>query len=80
MKLSDPSHILETSSQNAERTMPTTINLSHDELRARRQQILAGIGMTEEVLRERAMTYMLQPHERKAFEAVRAIDFLLGDK
>jgi hypothetical protein len=60
--------------------MPTTISLSHDELETRRQQILAGIGMTEEDLRERARTYVLQPHERKAFEALRAIDFLLGDK
>jgi hypothetical protein len=60
--------------------MATTISLSHDELQARRQQVLAGVGMAEEALRERAKTYMLQPHERKAFEALRAIDFLLGDK
>ena len=60
--------------------MPTTISMSHEELESRRQAILDGIGMTEGELRKRAKTYTLQPHERRAFEALRAIDFLLGDK
>lgn len=61
-------------------TMPTTINMSHEELEDRRRAILEGIGLTEKELQQRAKTYMLQPNERKAFEALRAIDFLLGTK
>jgi hypothetical protein len=54
--------------------------MSHEELETRRRAILNAVGMTEGELRERARTYTLRPNERKAFEALRAIDFLLGEK
>ncbi|WP_018723655.1 hypothetical protein [Salinispora fenicalii] len=58
--------------------MATAISMSREELLERRRRILDRVGMSYEVLRGRAASYTLQPSERRAFEALRAIDYLLG--
>lgn len=57
--------------------MSKTICLSREDLERRRAAILKSVRMTEDELRERAREFMLQPHERVAFESIRAIDLLL---
>ena len=60
--------------------MASVIRLSRDELAHRRQQLLESVDITYEELRERALAYTLRSEEREAYEAIRSIDYLLGNE
>jgi len=60
--------------------MATVIRMSRDDLARRRQELLESVDMTYEELRERALAYTLRSEERAAYEAIRSIDYLLGNE
>lgn len=51
--------------------------LNHEELLARRTELLAQFRVPEEDVYELARTYALRPDERALFRAIEACDFLL---
>lgn len=59
--------------------MAVVISMSRDDLSHHRQKLLDSVGMTYEELRERAIAYTLRSEERAAYEAIRSIDYLLGN-
>jgi hypothetical protein len=59
--------------------MTRIASLSDDELRARRSEILARLGVTLDDLRARANGYALVGEEHEAWEQLESIAFLLGE-
>ena len=58
--------------------MPTVEILSPDELRDRREALLARAGMTDVELRARGASYALTPDQAALLDELERIDFLLG--
>lgn len=59
--------------------MTRIANLSDDELRARRAEILRKLDISFEEIRERANSYALAGEEHDAWEELGSIAFLLGE-
>lgn len=59
--------------------MGTVTQVSRDDLLKRRARILAGLGMTNEDLQERAAAGTLLGSEQDALDELRDIAFLLGE-
>lgn len=59
--------------------MTKIATLTDDELRARREQIIARLGISVEELRDRAAHYALVGDEHDAWEQLESIAFLLGE-
>ena len=60
--------------------MGTVVDLSVDELRARRNELLERASMRWERMVELADAYALDAAERNIYDTIRAIDYLLdGD-
>jgi hypothetical protein len=54
--------------------------VTRDQLRARREAILDGLGVTYDDLARRARDYALVADEWRAWDELREIDFLLDDE
>lgn len=59
--------------------MSTAIVKTRDELLEWRDRLLNQVGMSKERLYDLGRDFDLQPEERKIYELVRSIDYLLGD-
>lgn len=59
--------------------MPRIATPTDDELRERREQILAKLGVSLDDLRARAERYALVGDEHEAWEDLQSIAFLLGE-
>jgi hypothetical protein len=59
--------------------MPRIATPSDEELRERRDRILAKLGVSLEDLRARARQYALVGDEHEAWEDLQSIAFLLGE-
>ncbi|WP_036465576.1 hypothetical protein [Mycolicibacterium iranicum] len=59
--------------------MTKIATLTDDELRARREQILAKLGLSLTEIRNRAAHYALVGDEHDAWEQLESIAFLLGE-
>lgn len=60
--------------------MSPVIHTSREELREQREQLLAGIRMDYEELRDRAENYSLSEAELDVWHSIEGIDYLLdGD-
>lgn len=62
-----------------ERQMPTVEVLSHDDIVRRKAELLASVGASEDELRERAASYMLNPREAGILSEIDGMEFLLGE-
>jgi hypothetical protein len=58
---------------------PRIVTVRHDDLEARRNQILDKFGMTLDELKALAVTRTLTGEELEAIEELREIEFLLGE-
>lgn len=65
--------------ENGEFAVPKIATATDDELRERRTQILAKLGVSFEDLRARAEQYALVGDEHEAWEDLQSIAFLLGE-
>lgn len=59
--------------------MTKIATLTDEELRARREQIIARLGISLEELRDRAAHYALVGDEHDVWEQLESIAFLLGE-
>ena len=59
--------------------MTKIATLTDDQLRARREQIIAKLGTSAEELRNKAAHYALSGDEYDAWEQLESIAFLLGE-
>lgn len=59
---------------------PRTVSVSRAELLARRQRVLARVGMTAEEFRKRVEAGALTPSDWDDAEDLEEVSFLLGEK
>ncbi|MFC0526828.1 hypothetical protein [Phytohabitans kaempferiae] len=59
--------------------MSTAIVKTREELLEWRDRLLNQVGMSKERLYDLGRDFDLQPEQRKIYELVRSIDYLLGD-
>ncbi len=57
----------------------TVERLTSEELRQRREDLLAAIGLTYGEISDLAARYMLTPEELAAWDEIRSVEFLLDD-
>ncbi|MFF0501310.1 hypothetical protein ACFYU5_33285 [Nocardia aobensis] len=57
----------------------TVERLTSEELRRRREDLLAGVGLTYREISDLASRYMLTPEELAAWDEIRSVEFLLDD-
>jgi len=59
---------------------PTVRYATAEELRARRSELIESTGLGYDVLAQRADTYQLSPEQESAWDTIRGLDYLLGDR
>jgi hypothetical protein len=60
--------------------MSPVINfLSDEDIKSRRDELLASVDMSYEELRERAAAYLLNAEERAVFRRINDLDYLAAD-